>query len=70
MFVQHTDMENGLEESDASFMQASSEIDDLLPTTVRFYPMITNESLPYLMISDYPSEAYQAVTAESAIETP
>jgi hypothetical protein len=38
--IQHIDVESNVEESDTPFIQASSEIDELLPTTVRVYPMI------------------------------
>jgi hypothetical protein len=40
MFVQHTDIKNDLEENDASSMEASFEIDEFLPTTVRYRPII------------------------------
>ena len=40
MSIQQFNIESNLEESDTPFVQASSEIDELLPTTVRVYPTI------------------------------
>ena len=46
MSIQQFNIESNLEESDTPFVQASSEIDELLPTTVRVYPTIRKNRFP------------------------